>query len=399
MPPFVFLFYRKIREILILFAFSCFRVFPIKTNRVVLCNVWGFGDNSKYVALELLKNKRNLELIYLTKRPKAKGLPKGICFLKVNSIAAIFALATAQVWVDCNRKEPYIRKRKKQYYIQTWHGSLALKKIEGDYANHLSGSYVKNAKKDSAMTNLYISNGAYCSAMYRRAFWYPGEILECGSPRLDAFVLPQKEEKRPNWKTSFGIATETKLAVFAPTYREHRGTAGFQGKKGMEDKNQSLHALDFLQLSKILKDKFGGKWKIILRLHPLVASSFRRKTTNLVVDASESEDLYEILKEADVLITDYSNTMFEFSLLKRPVFLYTPDRQEYEKDRGFYFPFSSLPFPKASLEAELYEKILDYEQEKEQKAMEQFFAGIDFQEPGTAARQVAKRIERIISEV
>ena len=95
---------------------------------------------------------------------------------------------TAKVWVDSNRKEGYIRKRKGQFYIQTWHGGVPLKKIEGDCEEYLGEVYIQRAKWDSAMTDLYLSNGGFCTDMYRRAFWYTGEILECGTPML--FVMP-----------------------------------------------------------------------------------------------------------------------------------------------------------------------------------------------------------------
>ena len=392
MPPFVFLFYRIIRERMILTCFFLFRLLPIRWNRVVLCNVWGFGDNAKYIALELLKSSKRLELIFITKRPNRQGLPKGICFVKTNSLAAIFALATAKVWVDCNRKESYIRKRKGQYYIQTWHGSISLKKIEGDYRSHLSNEYIKNAKRDSAMTDLYLSNGTLCSEMYRRAFWYTGEILECGSPRLDSFVKPEGNRRKSRWRKQLGLSSETKLAVFAPTYRENRGTAGYQASLQKQDQNAELCSLDFEALASTLKVRFGGDWKIVLRLHPLVSLSVKRKKGFSVVDASEMEDLYEILLEADVLITDYSNTMFEFTLLDRPVFLYAPDQKEYERERGFYFPFSSLPFPKAGSETALHQAILSFSETEYSDDVSRFLNCIHLKEQGNAASQTMDRI-------
>src|SRR5690606_28368099 len=78
-------------------------------------------------------------------------------------------------------------KRKSQYYIQTWHSPLRLKKIEKDIENNLDESYIERAKIDSKMCDLMISGSDFSWNIYRNSFWYDGEILKCGTPRCDIF--------------------------------------------------------------------------------------------------------------------------------------------------------------------------------------------------------------------
>ena len=40
-------------------------------------------------------------------------------------------------------------------------------------------------------------------------------------------------------------------------------------------------------------------------------------------------DLYPLMREVDVLVTDYSSIMFDYLLLDRPVVLYRPDHEDY----------------------------------------------------------------------
>ena len=61
------------------------------------------------------------------------------------------------------------------------------------------------------------------------------------------------------------------------------------------------------------------------------------------VDASFYPDVQELLFSSDILLTDYSSTMFDFMYSQKPCFLYTPDRKEY--DRGYYWNIDELPFP------------------------------------------------------
>lgn len=53
---------------------------------------------------------------------------------------------------------------------------------------------------------------------------------------------------------------------------------------------------------------------------------------------------------------------FEYSILKKPVFLYAPDIQSY--DRGLYFPMTSLPFSLSSNEEELIINLVSYNDPK-----------------------------------
>lgn len=55
------------------------------------------------------------------------------------------------------------------------------------------------------------------------------------------------------------------------------------------------------------------------------------------ISATAYPDMQDLLCAADFLITDYSSCMHDFSLMKKPVFLYVPDYIEYMKERGFYY--------------------------------------------------------------
>ncbi|GAA4653763.1 hypothetical protein GCM10023142_09010 [Anaerocolumna aminovalerica] len=383
---------KQVRYVWIVCLFHIFHLLPVNKSKVVVCNVWGFGDNAKYVTEELLNRKIEIEekdnrespfsIYFITNNPKSAYAPEGIKVLKTNSVRAIFALATGKVWVDNNRKESYIRKRKGQYYIQTWHGGIALKKIEKDYEEQLGAKYVANAKRDSEMADLYVSNSSFCTNMYRNSFWYDGEILECGSPRNDILIQPNPALMR-EVRNRLDIDQNVHIALYAPTYREGNNTKPYQ--------------LDFHKLLHVLEDKFSGNWIIAVRLHPLVSeqSSFITYDSQ-IINASHYRDIYELMAAADLLITDYSNIMFEFSFMKRPVLLYALDEGEYTKDRGFYFEYTDLPFLKGNTEKELFSRITNYNPEEDQERVQRFLDTLTIYETGNASKQVVDRILDVI---
>lgn len=373
---------KQIRYYIIVFLFYLFRLVPINHRRVVICNVWGFGDNAKYVTEELVKRKKNIQIIFITNHPESAFAPKGVLTRKTNSLTAIYALATAKIWVDNNRKENYIRKRKNQYYIQTWHGGIALKRIEKDYEDKLGPDYVANAKRDSAMADLFVSNSNFCTNLYRNSFWYQGAILECGSPRNDILLRPDKT-LAGQVKKRLGVREDLRIAIYAPTYREGNDTRAYQ--------------MDFQKVLKVMEDKFGGKWVFAVRLHPLVSEQSNCiKYSECIINASHYRDIYELMAVGDLLITDYSNIMFEFSFQKKPVLLYALDEEEYTKDRGFYFDYPTLPYTKANSQEELIESIRQYQDTKDFEKVDSFLQQLEIYEKGNASKQVVDHILKVL---
>jgi CDP-ribitol ribitolphosphotransferase len=65
-----------------------------------------------------------------------------------------------------------------------------------------------------------------------------------------------------------------------------------------------------------------------------------------VIDVSDWPDINQLLLAADMLVTDYSSSIFEYALLGRPIVHYVPDIAAYEAERGFYIDLASgLPGP------------------------------------------------------
>lgn len=379
---------KQMRYVWITLLFHVFRIFPVKEELIVICNVWGIGDNAKYVMKELVRrkvtDKKDYKIVFITNHPKKYGIVPNVLVLRTNSIKAIYYLSIARVWVDNNRKENYIRKRKGQFYIQTWHGGIALKKIEKDYEDKLGNKYVANAKRDSKMADLYISNSNFATNMYRNSFWYDGEILECGSPRND-ILLNQNSNLDRHVRKKLGINDNVKIAIYAPTYRESNDLTPYR--------------LDYKKILNALEKKFNGKFVLAVRLHPLVAEQSNHLTYNEnIINATSYPDLYELMAIGDVLITDYSNIMFEFSFMKKPVFLYAKDRYEYEKERGFYFEYGSLPYDIAMKEDELIQYILDYREDSYLARISEFFKLLEIYENGNATNVVVDRILLEISK-
>ena len=354
------------------------RCWPLQKNKVIL---WSdsfktFGCSPKYIALYLAEHfPGKYDLVWVLEHGRAlpQGLPEGVRVVRYFSMEYLKEITTAKV-VICNSrmgKAHYFRKRKGQYYIQTWHSSLRLKKIEGD-APGLGQEYVEAAREDSQKIDLLLSGCAFSTDIFRRAFWYDGEILEQGTPRCDGF-FGSNEAVRKKVFAFYNIPENKKLALYAPTFRR--------------DKKASLYGMDFAMLGEAL----GEDWALGCRLHPNIAADVDDPNS---ISMSKYPDMQELLIACDLLITDYSSSMFDMAVAGKPCVLYVPDLRQYmENERGLYFDIQQLPFPKAKSMEALCLCVKDFTGYPEK--CREFLKEIGSFEDGNAAKAVAERIERV----
>ena len=369
--------YLKVKKCMI----ACFRCFPICAEKVVFDNFGGrgYGDDPKYIAEYLRQSGKKFKLIWVTQDVNTP-LPEGIRPVKYGTIRAAYHWATARVWVDNIKSSFKVKKKKGQYYIQTWHSTLGFKKNEGQVSN-LPGEYVERAKKDAAVTDLMYSNNDIRKMIYETYYWYSGPVLKCGVPR-NTVLFHVTEELRERVYSYFGVAKNKKLLLYAPTFR----------KSGRLD----MYRMEYERVIKAAEDRWGGEFVLLLRLHPNDAKQSNFITySDKVLNASDYPDMQELLAVAEVLITDYSGCMFDFSFMKKPVFLYVPDLKEYlEKERELQFSFDEVPFQKAGDFEELSESIKDFVQETYQHDCEAFFDRIGLCEDGNGAKVIGDIILR-----
>lgn len=366
--------------VLISLLFLVMRVFPIRKKKIVCCNMKGkrYGDNPKYIVDELIKQKPDYEIVWLIRPEYKTEVPEGIRPVSYNIFHIVYELATAGFWIDSNTKHFGTLKRKNQYYIQTWHGSYGLKKLFRDILDKITLLDKKSVQHDAGQWDLLLSNSRFTTQLYKRALWYDGEVMECGSPRNDIFFKDRQIyiEKVKNF---FHIQGK-KTVLYAPTYRSDFGTDKYR--------------LDYDLLRKSLEKRFGGEWAVLVRLHPnniSDAADFMEYTDH-VINATEYADMQELLAACDVLVSDYSSCMFDFVTKKAPCFIYATDVQKYKDERDFYFDIHELPFPLAENNEEMEKNILQFDQKGYDDKLQALFDTVGLCDEGNACKQTVNWI-------
>ena len=258
-----------------------------------------------------------------------------------------------------------------------------MKKIEGDAIDTLSQEYIETSKHSVSMADVFVSNSQWLNTIYRRAFGYKGKIIKCGYPKNDIFFSNRNEEIYAKVRKKLGLPLNRKILLYAPTFRERYDT------------DEWLN-IDLFQIESYLNNVYDDKWTILIKMHPKMIKCQEKYIKLLgsnILDVTGYPDMQELIISTDMYITDYSSAIFDFSLLKRPAFIYASDYAIYEEsERGLYFDLNELPFPVAYNMKELLENISNFDMISYKKKLDQFFEYVGMQEEGRAADLVVQLI-------
>lgn len=374
----------------------------IKHNLIVFNNFGGkgYGCNPKYIAEEILRRKLPYEIVWLCndrKKINKKSFPEKIKLTGYKNYKGIRALSSAKIVISnvhCNAlfASGWVKKPQ-QTYIQTWHGSLGIKKIDYSVKNDNSAFFTKTwndmTKIDIENTDYLITNSEFEKNVFKEGLLWSSSFTNIGHPRNDIFFKDKESLDKIKKKvfSALGINSSKKVVLYAPSFRD--------------DKHIDIYNLDYEILRKSVQEKFGGDWVVVLRLHPHLAglknkSNLYQNIKN-VVNASSYPDIQELLVAIDIGITDYSSWIFDFMLTRKPAFIYAEDIEKYNTDRGFYYPLEATPFPVASNNIALCNNIKNFNYDKYRIEVENFLIEKGCIEDGQASKKVVDLIERIMN--
>ena len=371
-----------IRQILI----RLFRLLPLQ-NKVVFRNFngKGLGDDPKYIALELMRTYPNIRLVWLASDIHTPHPPQ-IQIVKYRSLLAYYHLATAKVWVNnIKHSSMSLQKRKGQFYIQTRHAPFGLKKIEADAESSMPKEYVQRAKHDAAQTDLMYANSDFRLQMYKTKFWYNGSVIKSDSPRI-SILFQAPDSKIKAIRQEFKLPENEGIVLYAPTFR-----ANFPF---------DFHAFDFQKITELLESKFHKHFTLLLRLHPNDAAKFKEiSLPPNIVNACNYPDMQELLAISDILITDFSSSMFDIAMVQKPVFLFAKDFDDYlSRERNLCIPLQDLPFPISKTEEHLHQSILNFDQTQYNSRIKNFCTKYGIQDSGEGAKFIAAIIHNKITK-
>lgn len=357
----------------------------VENNKLFMMNYDnGFTDNGSYIVEALLK--RNLPIDVVVVGPK-KGVMKGVERLPANvrivargTVEMFQEQSTAKVWLDnaLNCVWFYLPKKNDQVYINTWHGSMGIKRLGGN--EH----WFRMAARCKDVTDYCITNSTFEEQVFRTTFWPDTPFLRFGHARNDLLLdAGRLEDARRRVLSFFGLPDGVRLCLYAPTFRDSGDTSCFD--------------VDYAALREALAERFGGDWAVLVRMHYKNRKVAERvEYGGRLLDATGYGDMQELMAGCDAGVTDYSSWAYDYVLTGRPLFLYIPDIDRYDQDRGFYYPIEQTPFPRAYSRGELAERVRGFDGDAYAARVAEFLEARGCYETGRAAEMAADKIQEVM---
>lgn len=382
-----------LKQLLLSFYKLLTKILPID-HRIILfeSNVGrNYTGNPKAIYEEMIRlgldRKYRCYFILEDIEMKIPGSAKSI---KRNRLRYFYYFAIAGVWISDTRFPKYIIKRQDTIYIQTWHGT-PLKRLALDLdAVYMSGEtsledYKRNFYNNVQTWDYLLSQNNYSTEIFKKAFGFKKKILEIGYPRNDILYRENNKDEIYKIKERLGLPQDKRIVLYAPTWRDNEYyTNGIY---------KFSSGLDFSLLMEQMKE--DTVW--LVKYHYLIMDRIDWSAyEGFIYTFDKSYDISLLYLVSDMMVTDYSSVMFDYSILKRPMLFYCYDLSEYKDTlRGFYFDFlKEAPGPVVQTTEALIESIKEYDYELYRENYEAFIAKYNHADDGNASRKIINLIER-----
>lgn len=297
------------------------RLFKVKEKKVFLMCIHNEGENGALSMLEgELFDYGEYEIKWFRREKMFSNLKGKIAFY----FSVPYDMATAKYIFLNDNFMPMANMSfsPETRVIQLWHGEGAMKRA--CLAMKLPEAEEKRLKKcNSKLTALVVSSKGVID-VYAETFGIDkSKIYALGAPRADYFFKNDPQTARENLIKEYSELEGKKIVLYAPTFRDD------------EVKNKALMSNFPFEAFADLKD-----YALLVRLHPQVKGYL--KDGDGFINVSEYKSVSELALAADILISDYSSIIMDFTVQSKPVVYFAYDLEDYENsERGFYFDYES----------------------------------------------------------
>lgn len=290
--------------------------------------------------------------VWALEDPHNADVPGNPIKVKADTLQYFKYTLKAKYWVTCVNIERGLHfKKRKCRYLNTWHGTPF---------KHVGNDAGGRKDYDFGSVDLFCYASDYEKEIYKRAFLVKdAALIPTGLPRNDELYRTSPQEV-VSLKKRLGLPLDKKIILYAPTWRDSTDNGKTCAIKPPVDAKKWEEALT-------------DDYIVLFRMHAYTNKLLGLQFNQTLRDYSNYLDVNDLFKVADILISDYSASMADYSILERPVLCFTYDYDDYRDERGLYLDYSN-DMPSGILRTEddvlNYIKTMDYQEEcKKTKTM------------------------------
>lgn len=207
--------------------------------------------------------------------------------------------------------------------IQLWHAGAGFKSSGYSRWGHPGCPAPQSAHRQYS----YGISGSKSIAHFFSEVWGINEeqVLPTGMPRMDEYLdLGRRESITQKLYEKYPICKGKKVILFAPTYRGRNKLLA----------HYPYELIDFEKLYELC----GEEYVVLFKMHPWVSAAvpIEERYKDRFADANKFPNINDLFYITDLLITDYSSNIFEYSLMRKPMLFFAFDKLQYAFSRGFH---------------------------------------------------------------
>lgn len=351
---------RKCLRLIVGFFIDILFCFYKRNKQIIVCSGWcgeRFADNSRYMFLYLCQNRDSIRLkrvVWLTNDIKIKDELRAAGFtvyMKKSFMSVFYHLRAGYFFYDQFSADYYVSLTHHAKLINLWHGMPIKKFGLWDGINwDLKNDYLLTCSTfgDEMIGGAFsVKPEHFVHGMYPRNYYLLHDNLYSTIVEQSYLNLVREQKK-----------VGKRILFYLPTFRKSKLL--FLGES---DSNQILAFFEFLE---------RNNYFLLTKIHS--AGYFNNHdsidfSADCLSNLPPTIDIYPLLKEVDILITDYSSVLFDFLYLDRDIICYPYDLQEYlNKDRGLLIDYEDLPADRVYSIRELMVNLLEKKEHRDHHA-------------------------------
>ena len=283
--------------------------------------------------------------VWALEDPEYVELPGPAIKIKADTPQYFIVSMKAKYWITCVNIERHLHyKKKNQVYLNTWHGCSI---------NHCGNAVPGRSDFDFSAVDYMCYESEYHKEILMRDFLAREEaMIPTGLPRNDSLYCTTSEEILV-LKKKLGLPLDKRIILYAPTWRDST------------DNGQTYAITPPINVEYWQKE-LQEEYVVLLRTHAYTNKLLGVDFNDFIRDFTNYHVINDLFKVADILISDYSSCIADFSILERPIICFAYDYEEYCRKRGLYLDMEKdMPSGVKRTEQEVIEQIksMNYEDE------------------------------------
>lgn len=366
--------------------------FPLKSNRIMFYahNRQGMVDNPAFLLHYLQEHfPDQYELYWISTAPNTCNAPPGIQVIGRRSFRYFYLYLRTKVYITNDMIDEWLIKKPGQIYLSTWHGGGAYKQI-GKQACSSDLEFIKNYDKLYKRLDYFVASCKKSEELFLPAMELSHTIfLPYGSPRNDIFFHDTTiyEEKV---RSFYKLDSDKRILLYAPSF--------FQ-ETLEQDSCEILPQKDLLSALDSLETLTGDSWICLARHHyftSIAGSIFDSK----ILDGNLYHEMQDLLCASDMLVTDFSSSIWDMGLQHKPVIVLQDTISKYEEtDRGFFIAPEKWPYLQAKTIADIPSVYKNFNQNEYFRVLDIHYSEMGSHENGTACKQLAALLQKLTQGV